>query len=53
MDPAKMYNLVFYGHRDNYGWDSAALVTISGADAFVNESSTGTVPTHEHISGCR
>ena len=33
------YNLVFYGDRGAYGWDRASRVTLSGADAFVNESS--------------
>jgi hypothetical protein len=39
MDPNKVYDLTFYAHRDNYGWDRASLVTISGQDAFVNTSS--------------
>jgi len=38
MDPGKYYNLVYYGHRDDYAWDRAALVTLSGAIAFTNES---------------
>ncbi|MCD4696638.1 MAG: hypothetical protein K8S16_10410, partial [Bacteroidales bacterium] len=42
MDPAKTYNMVFYPNRGSYGWDRASLVSISGADAFTNESSTGT-----------
>jgi hypothetical protein len=39
MDPGKTYTLVFYGHRNDYGWDRASLVTISGADDFTNQSS--------------
>ena len=39
MDPDRRYELVFYGHRNDYGWDRAALATLSGADDFTNESS--------------
>jgi len=42
MDPNKVYSLVFFGHRDNYAWDRAALATISDVDAFTNESSVAT-----------
>ena len=39
MDQNKVYDLTFFAQRDNYGWDRASLVTISGQDAFVNTSS--------------
>ena len=39
MDPDKTYTLIFYGHRNKYGWDRASLVTISAADDFTNQSS--------------
>ena len=42
MDPNKAYDLVFYGNRASYSWDRASLVTISGANAFINASSTAT-----------
>ena len=43
LDGDKRYNLFFYGHRDEYDWDRASLVTISGADdfTFTNQSSAG------------
>jgi hypothetical protein len=42
MDPGKNYSLVFFGHRDDYGWDRAALATLSDVNAFTNESSVAT-----------
>jgi hypothetical protein len=42
MDPLKTYTLVFYGNRNDYAWDRACLATLSGADAFTNQSSAGT-----------
>ncbi len=42
MSPANTYNIVLYGHRDNYAWLRASLNTISGADAFTNNSSVAT-----------
>jgi len=42
MGPNKVYDLTFFAHRDNYAWDRASLVTISGQDAFVNTSSIAT-----------
>ena len=39
LDPARRYTVVSYGHRNEYGWDRAALVSLTGADAFVNASS--------------
>jgi uncharacterized repeat protein (TIGR02543 family) len=42
MDPGKSYNLVYYGHRNDYAWDRAALVTLSGALTFTNESTAAT-----------
>ena len=42
MSPGKLYNLVLYGHRNDYGWDRASLATLSGADDFANESSPAT-----------
>ena len=41
MNPQARYTLVFYGNRDSYFWTRASLVTISGADSFRNESSSG------------
>jgi hypothetical protein len=40
--PSKTYDLTFFAHRNANGWDRASLVTISGADAFTNMSSTAT-----------
>ncbi|UCE58164.1 MAG: DNRLRE domain-containing protein [Phycisphaerales bacterium] len=40
--PSATYEVVLHGERDNYLWDRAALVTISDADAFTNESSAAT-----------
>ncbi len=37
----KRYALVFYGHRDRYGWDRASLVELIGAAFFTNASSRG------------
>ena len=42
LNPGKLYQLVFYAHRNNYGWDRASLVTLSGATAFTNQSSVAT-----------
>jgi hypothetical protein len=42
LDPTKVYDLAFYGHRDKYAWNRAALVTLSGQAAFTNTSSVGT-----------
>jgi hypothetical protein len=42
LKPASTYNVVFHAHRDSYAWDRASLVTISGADSFVNASSVAT-----------
>ena len=42
MDPAETYNLVFYGHRDDYAWTRAAISTLSDVDAFTNASSAAT-----------
>ena len=39
MNVSQSHELVFYGHRDSYSWDRASVVTLSGADAFTNESS--------------
>lgn len=41
LSPAKLYNIIFYADRNGYGWDRASLVTISGEDGFVNQSSIG------------
>jgi len=45
LDPAKLYELVFYADRGDYGWERASLATISDVDHFVNESSVGTTTT--------
>jgi hypothetical protein len=42
LDPNKVYDLAYYGHRNSYGWDRASLVTLSGQDAFTNTSSAAT-----------
>jgi hypothetical protein len=42
LNPNKLYELVFYGHRDDYGWTRASLVTLSGAATFANQSSAAT-----------
>ena len=39
LDPAERYQLVFHGNRGSYGWSRASMVTLVGADAFVNTSS--------------
>jgi len=39
MDPSKLYDLTFFGHRNANGWDRASNVRIVGADAFVNACS--------------
>ena len=41
LDPNKLYILVFYANRNDYGWSRASQVTLSGADGFVNLSSKG------------
>ncbi len=41
LDPGKMYLLVFYANRDDYGWIRASQITLTGADGFVNLSSKG------------
>ncbi len=42
LDPSKEYDLAYYAHRNNYAWERASLVTLSGQDAFINSSSTAT-----------
>ncbi|WNM62611.1 VCBS repeat-containing protein [Candidatus Nitrospira neomarina] len=42
LNPNKNYDLTFYAHRNNNGWDRASLVTLSGQDAFTNSSSIAT-----------
>lgn len=42
LDPGQTYDLVYYAHRDDYAWDRASLVTLSGQDAFTNISSVAT-----------
>jgi hypothetical protein len=39
MLPTHHYNLDFHSHRNNYAWNRASLVEISGADSFANRSS--------------
>jgi hypothetical protein len=39
MNPARSYDVVFFGHRGAYGWDRAWTVGLEGADAFTNTSS--------------
>ncbi len=41
LDSANRYEIVLLADRGDYGWDRAALATISGADSFVNTSTTG------------
>jgi hypothetical protein len=42
MNPSKVYDLTFFGHRNSHGWDRASKVRIVGADAFANTSSFAT-----------
>ena len=42
LDPGKLYELVFYGHRNDFGWTRASLVTLFGAAGFTNQSSAAT-----------
>ena len=42
LNPSKLYKLVYYAHRNNYAWDRASLVTLSGQDSFTNTSSAAT-----------
>ncbi len=42
MDPNKLYDLTYFAHRNDDGWDRASLVTISGQDSFINTSSAAT-----------
>ena len=39
LDPAALYAVVFHGDRAAYGWDRASLVTLVGAQGFINTSS--------------
>ena len=39
LNPGKTYDLSFFAHRNNYAWDRASLVTLSGQVAFTNTSS--------------
>ena len=48
MDPAQVYTLVTFGHRNDYT-DRVSGHTLSDVDAFTNESSTGTI--HNNTSG--
>jgi len=40
-DNGKCYDVVFYSDRNKYGWERASLVTLKGAMAFQNLSSSG------------
>jgi hypothetical protein len=42
LNSSKIYDLAFFAHRNNYAWDRASLVAISGQDAFTNTSSVAT-----------
>ena len=42
LDPSKVYDLAYFAHRDNYAWERASLVTLSGQAAFTNSSSAAT-----------
>jgi FG-GAP-like repeat len=39
LDPSKTYDLSFFAHRNNYAWDRASLVTLSGTAGRMNTSS--------------
>ncbi len=41
LQPNKRYELVFYGHGDQYGWYRASVVELLGAAFFANTSSHG------------
>jgi hypothetical protein len=42
LDAGKAYDLAYFAHRNNYAWNRAARVTLSGAAAFTNQSSAAT-----------
>lgn len=42
LSPTKTYDLAFFAHRAQYGWDRASRVTLSGQVAFKNTSSVAT-----------
>ena len=39
LDPSKVYDLAYFAHRNNYAWDRASLVTLSGTAGRTNISS--------------
>ncbi|MFZ1744909.1 MAG: VCBS repeat-containing protein, partial [Nitrospirales bacterium] len=39
LNPSKTYDLTFFAHRNNYAWDRASLVTLSGTAGRMNTSS--------------
>ncbi|MDZ7725164.1 MAG: InlB B-repeat-containing protein [candidate division KSB1 bacterium] len=41
LDPDKRYTLAFFSDRNNFGWDRASVVTLKGAEEFINNSSQG------------
>jgi uncharacterized repeat protein (TIGR02543 family) len=41
LNPGKVYTVVFYSNRNEFGWVRSSLVTLSGADSFLNLSSVG------------
>ncbi|RPH99398.1 MAG: T9SS C-terminal target domain-containing protein, partial [Calditrichaeota bacterium] len=41
LNPVKLYIIAFYSNRNDYGWLRSSVVTLSGADSFLNLSSRG------------
>ncbi len=39
LQPTRRYELIFYSHRGDFGWDQASLVTLVDVAEFSNESS--------------
>ncbi len=41
LNPLRLYTIVFYSNRNEFEWARASIVTLNGAESFVNLSSTG------------
>jgi len=51
LSPDKYYTLVFYSNRNKHAWEMASIVSLKGADSFVNKSSYGIDEIGEPIVG--
>jgi uncharacterized repeat protein (TIGR02543 family) len=51
LSPSKFYSLVFFSNRNKHGWSRASIVSLKGADSFVNNSSTGEDEIGDPITG--